>query len=136
MFITLAMACIACAHTLPRLILAPQPCYLETRMTYVLGGAQSILDYAGQDTTEVFNLVGHSKEAVTQMDKYQVGVIDADALAAISERSHRLMWRGVAELAASPVHDEPDILVLDFRFNKEEGVDRSDFVIQVVKHLG
>ena len=66
------------------------------------------------------------------MDKYQVGVVDEDALAAISERSHQIMWRGVAELASSPVHEDPDIIILDFRFIKQDGIDPSELAIQVI----
>jgi cytochrome b5 len=49
------------------------------------GGAEVMLDVAGQDADEFFEDIGHSKEARTELKKYEIGkfVLDEAALAAL-----------------------------------------------------
>lgn len=40
------------------------------------GGSRILLDVAGQDGTETFDMIGHSKYAIIKMQEYLVGEVD------------------------------------------------------------
>jgi len=52
------------------------------------GGEEVLLDHKGKDGSEDFDDVGHSKDAMELMKKYQVGVLVE------SERSHKAPKKG------------------------------------------
>lgn len=43
------------------------------------GGAEVMLEVAGQDATNMFEDIGHSSDARTEMKKYQIGVLKVNA---------------------------------------------------------
>lgn len=44
------------------------------------GGAEVMLEVAGQDATNMFEDIGHSTDARTEMKKYQIGVLKVNEL--------------------------------------------------------
>lgn len=52
------------------------------------GGEEILNDHAGKDSTEDFNDVGHSQDAIELMKKYRVGVIDP------SQRTNKPIKKG------------------------------------------
>ena len=40
------------------------------------GGDDLILEFAGKDATKAFNAAGHSIDAIQDLNKYKIGVVD------------------------------------------------------------
>jgi cytochrome b5 len=55
------------------------------------GGAEVMLDVAGQDADEFFEDIGHSKEARNELKKYYIGdfKVDEAAIAAMKEAAEK-----------------------------------------------
>lgn len=65
------------------------------------GGEEILLDHGGKDATEDFNDVGHSKDALELMNKYQVGEI-------VAGERRNLPKKGGWTASASSMNPEKD----------------------------
>ena len=46
-----------------------------TNIIFYIGGEEILIEYAGKETTESFNDIGHSQDAKELMKKYHIGTI-------------------------------------------------------------
>lgn len=52
-----------------------------------LGGEEILIEYAGKETTEAFNDIGHSQDAKDLMKKYVVGtIVEAERQANLAKK--------------------------------------------------
>ena len=47
----------------------------ETKINFILGGEEVLLEYGGKDSTEQFDDVGHSQDAKDLLKQYHIGTL-------------------------------------------------------------
>lgn len=48
---------------------------LKFNVSFIVGGEEILIEYAGKDSTEAFDDVGHSQDAKDLLKQYHVGTI-------------------------------------------------------------